>query len=166
MSNPWQRRKALVAAALKGAPYVHPDYPEWTFTVRPASRFNADWSTAVQRLSVQPEYADLIKRQSAEGYVMSAEDRDLINNSTQAAAIEGCLESWAGVTDENDKPLEFTPDNVIALMAGFPEIALGVVSFANTPSNFKVPTPAAQAAIVEGNSPPVLLSLPVTGNAG
>ncbi|MCA0944491.1 hypothetical protein LCM08_06180 [Salipiger pacificus] len=53
------------------------------------------------------------------------------------AFVEACLIDWEGVTDADDKPLEFTTENAIALFLELPELFDAVSAQAEKAANFR-----------------------------
>lgn len=153
-NNPWIRREVRARLSTDGAPCVHPDYPEWAFQVRAMDAFNEHWASSVRRVAAQPEFAELIKRQSAPDYEPDADrrgDEKLRERMHLLAFVEGCIAGWTGVTDRKGKTTRFTVAAAAEVLAAFPDILERVRMFAATPENFKPATIADKGEIIAGN---------------
>lgn len=154
MTNPWHRRKEWARTGTTGAPYSHPDYPEWGFSVRPTSNFNPVWHRAVARVSARIQFAALLKRQADVDYMPDAAaktaDAALMAEMVQAVAAESLIATWT-VTDEKGKPMKPSAENVGKVFAEFPEIYEGVTLFANKSANYAALSAADKEGVTSGN---------------
>lgn len=155
MSNPWIRREYRARLSTEGAPYVHPDYPEWTFTLRSMDAYNDTWGAAARRVALQPDFADLIKRQAADDYSPTSDERAADSAKRDEmhmrAFVEGCVAGWAGVTNRAGKPVKFSAAEAYKLLEAFPDIANGARIFAATAANFKALTKDEKGEKIAGN---------------
>ncbi len=152
MTNHWQRRAEIAAAETSGVIVECATYLGWKFHVLRRCQWNHAYHSAVARISVRSEVAALLERQRANPDApLSAADRATDAAMMREAFAEGCLAGWTGVTDENDKPLDFSLANVARVLEVFPDIFAELTAASADASRFAPPAAAAKAAVVRGN---------------
>ena len=65
-------------------------------------------------------------------------DNDKAGNIMQLAFIKGCLLGWEGVTDRNDKPMEFNEGNALKLFGDLPDLFAQLQEQAGKVSNYRI----------------------------
>lgn len=150
--NHWQRREAIARIEETGVEVAPAQYPGWTFCVRPDNEWNAHKLRAMAALAVRPDIADYLKRYAAPGgYEPQDGDAEIDQDMQLRAFAAGCVASWSGVTDRKGKPFAFMPENVVALLAAFPDIYAELRRAARNPAAFVVPDAETQETAIEGN---------------
>lgn len=149
--NPWLREEHNERVGDAGALFVHPDFPEWQFFIRPLNDYNVAWPIACARVSRRPEYTALVKRREEPGYEATASDAEIERNVTRDAFAEAGVASWSGVCDRDGAAMKCTPRNALRIFDRFPRLADAALAFAANPANFAPPSDGEKAVALAGN---------------
>lgn len=153
MTTQWALRNIEAQNEAKGKWVRAARDPSWRFLVARLCDWNADYQRAIVRISQQPAVVAYLERSKAKGYELTDDDRALDKLMQVMAFGEGCIRGWEGVTGPDGASLEFTPENVTAVLSHFPDILAQLRTFASIAANYQAPSEAVQGELALGNSP-------------
>jgi hypothetical protein len=145
--NYWHRAER----EMEGVAYSSPAFPEWTFYVRRRAQWSPHWQRAVERISAQPENAELIETWRAPDYVMTAEDKRADEQMMVQIFAESCIANWDGVTDRDGNVLAPLPANAVQLFRHFPQLYMDLRAFSDDAANFAPISDELKETLARGN---------------